>query len=77
MKGSKSLETHSKVYPARFFNSVYSIVRFAFRVVTFVILIVLACCPNVRRNYPSNLILLIVFVSSAAFIFIIIIGVFL
>ena len=34
-----------------------------FRVVTFAILIVLACCPNVRRNYPSNLILLAIFVS--------------
>lgn len=37
-------------------------------VATFVILIVLACCPNVRRNYPSNLILLMVFTIFEGFL---------
>lgn len=30
-------------------------------VITFAVLIVLACCPNVRRNYPINFILLAIF----------------
>ena len=34
-----------------------------FRVLTFVLLIALACCPNVRRSYPTNFILLSLFVS--------------
>ncbi|XP_076453208.1 protein lifeguard 1-like [Babylonia areolata] len=37
-------------------------------VVTFVILIILACCPNVRRSYPSNLILLAVFTIFEGFL---------
>lgn len=34
---------------------------------TFIILIVLACCTNVRRNYPMNLILLCFFTLCEAF----------
>ncbi|KAL8575203.1 hypothetical protein ACOMHN_042324 [Nucella lapillus] len=37
-------------------------------VATFAILIVLACCPNVRRNSPSNIILLIVFTIFEGFL---------
>ncbi|KAK7092971.1 protein lifeguard 1-like [Littorina saxatilis] len=37
-------------------------------VATFAILLVLACCPNVRRNYPSNLILLGLFTVFEGFL---------
>ncbi|GAB6032083.1 hypothetical protein CHUAL_010447 [Chamberlinius hualienensis] len=33
---------------------------------TFILLIVLACCPNVRRNYPTNIILLGIFTLCEA-----------
>lgn len=36
-------------------------------VLTFVLLIVLACCPNVRRSYPTNMILLGLFTLLEAF----------
>lgn len=36
-------------------------------VLTFVLLIVLACCPNVRRSYPTNFILLGLFTLLEAF----------
>jgi len=32
-------------------------------VVTFVCIIALACCPDVRRNFPTNVIFLGIFVS--------------
>lgn len=36
-------------------------------VLTFVVLIVLACCPDVRRTFPTNLILLAIFTVLEAF----------
>lgn len=36
-------------------------------VLTFVLLIALACCPNVRRSYPTNMILLGLFTLLEAF----------
>ena len=38
-----------------------------FSIATFVVLIVLACCPDVRRSFPINFILLGVFVSINLF----------
>lgn len=37
-------------------------------VLTFVLLIILACCPNVRRNFPINLIMLGIFTLCEAFL---------
>lgn len=49
------------------FSYAHSWLMIVAMVLTFVLLIVLACCPNVRRNYPTNMILLGLFTLLEAF----------
>ena len=39
------------------------VIVYVFSIVTIVCIIALACCPDVRRNFPVNLIFLGIFVS--------------
>jgi len=47
---------------------VYSVIVYVFSVMTIVCIIALACCPDVRRNFPLNLIFLGIFVSTHLFL---------
>lgn len=49
------------------FSYAHSWLMIVAMVMTFVLLIVLACCPNVRRSYPTNFILLGLFTLLEAF----------
>jgi len=42
--------------------------NYVFRIVTLVCVIALACCPDVRRNFPINIIFLGIFVSVHFFL---------